>query len=62
MTGWITIRGKEYQIEWRDHGYEPDTNAHTIDYDIKGLPFDLTPEEEDAVWLDLEERGRTDPY
>ena len=53
----ITFRGeKDVLIGYEDHGYEPDTNAHDIDWwfedeRFKGDP-NVTDEEEDAV-LDL---------
>lgn len=28
----IKFRGAEHDVEFTDHGYEPDTNAHDIDW------------------------------
>ena len=30
----ITLRGIEWEIKYRDYGYEYDTNAHEIDWDF----------------------------
>jgi len=55
----VTIRGQEFDVEYRDHGYEPDTNAHDIDWDFVDAeaPKDLTTEEEESIYLQLAEIG-----
>jgi hypothetical protein len=49
----ITFRGiEDVDVEFIDHGYEPDTNAHEIEWWFarpKEVGGDVTPEEEDAV-------------
>lgn len=32
LTTTITLRGQQYDVSYIDHGYEPDTNAHEIDW------------------------------
>lgn len=51
----VTIRGQEFDVEYRDHGYEPDTGAHEIDWHFTeaDAPKDLTAEEEELVYLQL---------
>lgn len=49
----ITVRGQEFDVEYTDHGWEPDTNAHEIDWDFvdTDAPKDLTAEEVNhIVW------------
>lgn len=55
----IKLRGKEFDVEYRDHGWEPDTNAHEIDWEFvdAGAPKDLTDEEQEAIYLQLAEIG-----
>lgn len=55
----VTIRGQEFDVEYRDHGWEPDTNAHDIDWHFvdADAPKDLTAEEEEAVYLQLAQIG-----
>ena len=48
----VQLRGKEIDVQIdRDYGYEPDTNAHDVDWHLVGLhaPTDLTEEEEQQV-------------
>lgn len=49
----VTLRGEPRDVVVdRDHGYEPDTNAHEIEWHFEGL----TPDEHDALALtDAEE-------
>ena len=44
-TTTILFRGKEYDVDYVDHGYESDTNAHTIDWGFT----ELSPEQHDAL-------------
>lgn len=55
----VTLRGQEWDVEYRDYGWEPDTNAHEIDWDFTepDAPKDITAEEEEAVYLQLQQRG-----
>jgi hypothetical protein len=56
-----TFRGQEVDIHYRDHGYEPDTNAHEIDWWF-GPGFecdDVTEEEEQAIYDALYERANS---
>jgi hypothetical protein len=49
----IILRGEEVEVEYRDHGYEPDTNAHEIDWwfaDPNFNPGDLSDVEEIAIY------------
>lgn len=52
MSIFVTIRGEEEELEFRDHGYEPDTNAHEIDWWFvsKELNESLTDAEQE--WVD----------
>lgn len=52
----VMIRGEEHDVKYRDYGYEFDTNAHEIDWefvDPESAPKDLTPEEEESVFIQL---------
>lgn len=51
----VTIRGQEWDVKYHDHGWEPDTNAHEIDWDFvdEDAPNDLTDEEHEAIYLQL---------
>lgn len=51
----VTVRGQKWDVEYIDHGYEPDTNAHDIDWDFvdKDAPKDLTIEEDEEVYMQL---------
>ncbi len=51
----VTIRGQEFDVKFRDHGWEPGTNAHDIDWDFvdADAPKDLTAEEEEEIYLQL---------
>lgn len=56
----VNFRGESRDVEYRDAGYEPDTGSHTIDWhfvdeEMKGV--ELTPEEEEAIYLQLAEIG-----
>jgi len=54
----VTIRGNEFDVEYHDHGWEPDTNAHDIDWHfVDDGPNDLTAEEEEAIYLQLQAIG-----
>lgn len=47
---WLEFRGDEVEIDYKDHGYEPDTNAHEIDWEfVSPLPENLTDEEQDKI-------------
>jgi hypothetical protein len=49
----ITFRSEpDVGIEYHDHGWESDTNAHPIDWrfvDVEKQRLELTPEEEQAI-------------
>jgi len=51
----VTIRGQQFDVKYHDHGWEPDTNAHDIDWDFIDVdaPKDLTTEEEEEIYLQL---------
>lgn len=53
----IDFRGERVDVEYTDHGYEPDTNAHVIDWDFgTGSPLneaELTDEEEQSIYKQL---------
>lgn len=51
QTVTITFRGEERDVEFEDHGYEADTNAHPLDWWFAGL----TPEQHDALKITDEE-------
>lgn len=53
----VTFRGEEVDVMYRDHGYEPDTNAHDIDWEFVEEPDPpATDEEEQAIYLELAQR------
>lgn len=63
MFGTVDFRGESRDVEYRDYGYESDTGAHTIDWhfteeEMKNV--ELTPEEEEAIYLQLAERSGQD--
>lgn len=46
----IQFRGESVDVKFTDHGYEPDTNAHGIDWEFVDLDVpDFSYEEEIAV-------------
>jgi len=51
-TATIMFRNQEVDLEYIDHGYEPDTNAHEIEWWLvekdKTL-LDMTDEEQQAI-------------
>lgn len=55
----VTFRGEERDVEYKDYGYEPDTNAQPIDWHFVGLTPDehaalnVTDEEEQAIYETL---------
>ena len=51
----VSIRGQQFDVKYRDHGWEPDTNAHDIDWEFvdSDAPKDLTSEEEGEIYLQL---------
>lgn len=53
----VKFRGEQVEVEYYDHGYEPDTNAHVIDWDFgAGSPLNeanLTDAEEQSVYDQL---------
>lgn len=55
----VTLRGQDWDVEYRDHGWEPDTNVHEIDWDFTepDAPRELSDEEEDSVYQQLLQRG-----
>jgi len=60
----ITFRGAEYEVRVRDHGYDPDTNSHDIEwwFDPVLPPGDPVTEEESEV-IDQAIRERlADPH
>lgn len=53
---WVKFRDDEVEISYRDYGYEPDTNAHTIEWEFIGaVPENLTDEEQDKILEELYE-------
>lgn len=54
----VTIRGQEFDVKFRDHGWESDTNAHNIDWEFvdADAPKDLTDEEQEEIYLQLARR------
>ena len=55
----VTVRNQEWDVKYNDHGWEPDTNAHEIDWEFvdKDAPSDLTAEEDEAIYLQLARIG-----
>lgn len=54
----ITFRGAEHDVEFTDHGYEPDTNAHDIDWRfVEGAlnEIDLSDDDLQAIYDQLYE-------
>lgn len=51
----VEVRGERYDVEFNDHGWEPDTNAHEIGWAFvdRDAPQDLTEEEEQSVYDQL---------
>ena len=53
----VTVRGQEYDVMIdKDGGYEPDTNAHDVDWhfcDADGLENTLTDDELESVYQQL---------
>lgn len=47
----VMLRGKEIEVDYTDHGYEPDTNAHDIDWYLldPALQESLTSDEMDSI-------------
>lgn len=63
MTGWITVRGDEYEVEYRYFGYDPDTGATELDWDFTGRNppgNDLTDAEVEAIEIELIKRSEQD--
>lgn len=58
-TTTVTLRGREWDVKYHDHGYEPDTNAHEIDWEFTeaDAPKDISAEEEMVVLDQLYEIG-----
>lgn len=57
----VQFRGEERDVEIdHDHGFEPDTNAHEIEWHFYGLTpeqhaaLEMTTEEEEAIFLQLQ--------
>ena len=56
----VNFRGESRDVEYRDYGWEPDTNAHTIEWhfiDEEMKDVELTDEEEESIYLQLAEIG-----
>jgi len=60
MIASVTFRGERIDVEiFHDGGYEPDTNAHEIEWSFYGMTpeqveaLNVTPEEEDAIYCEL---------
>ena len=53
----VSLRGEEFDVQYHDHGWEPDTNAHDIDWEFvdANAPQDLTDEEQDDIYRQLAE-------
>lgn len=54
----VQFRGCEVDVEFTDHGYEPDTGAHEIDWDFSDdelNKIDLTEAEELEIYQQLVE-------
>lgn len=53
----VDFRGERVDIQYRDYGYEPDTNAHTVDWHfsdpVTGTDPEMTDAEAEAVYLQL---------
>ena len=50
----IKFRGEDVEVEYKDHGYESDTNAHVIDWEfVDYAGGELTEAEEQAVYEQL---------
>jgi len=46
----IKFRGEEVEVKYQDYGYEPDTNAHGIDWEFVDLVVpDFSADEETLV-------------
>lgn len=63
--GSVDFRGETRDVEYRDYGYEPDTNNHTIEWhfvdrDLKEV--ELTPQEEEDIYIQLVKRSGQDSW
>lgn len=60
----VEVRGEQVDVEFTDHGYEPDTNAHDIDWDFTDRCFipDLTDEEFGEVMRQIYEAAAEPDY
>lgn len=58
----VDFRGESVDIRYRDYGYEPDTNAHDIDWEFVEEPDPpATEAEEEAIYIELVRRsGKSD--
>lgn len=55
----IKFRGEDHEVEYQDHGYESDTNAHDIDWnfaaeDMKDVT--TTDEEDQDIYNQIYEK------
>lgn len=68
MTVFLSFRDGEIEIHYRDHGWEPDANAHEIDWHVVGDQPDpeITEAESEAILEALYEIANDphnyDPY
>lgn len=59
----VIFRGGSYQVEYKDFGYEPDTNAHVIEWsfvDKELQDFEMTDEEEQQIYMQILNNGDKD--
>lgn len=52
----IQFRGREEEIMFRDYGYEPDTNAHEIEWYFTDKKIEPTEQESEAIYMMLASR------
>lgn len=52
----IKFRGQEEEIMFRDYGYEPDTNAHEIDWYFTDKKIEPTEQEIEEIEIMLRSR------
>lgn len=56
QSRFIQFRGEEQEIMFRDYGYEPDTNAHEIDWHFTDNTIEPTDAEIEEIEIMLRSR------
>ena len=65
MIGSVKFRGEDRDVEYRDYGYDPDTNVHEIEWhfvDDELANAELTEEEGESIYIQLAERSGEDRW